>query len=170
MNIAESNVLIGVLKSIYVREQFTDDSPKMYLWLLDDLNASEVMAAVKIHGRRLPEGRFCPTPAELRGIITESREQAVPVGDAWEVVQKQIRRHGYSGWEAVDFGNPAILAAVKAVTWKRMCHDENQQFVRRDFDKHYEDAVKDLRRDAQVGDATVSSLAAPSAPALKAAS
>ena len=150
MTISEATKLVAILKGVYLREQFTDASPRAFLWLLEDLPFDVVLQAAKIHGTR---SKWCPTPAELRAIIAEMAVPKIPAGDAWEIVQKQIRRHGYADFASCDFGDPAITSAVRAVGWRRLCLDEDQKFIRREFDEALERAQAEAVTKAQTGSA-----------------
>ncbi len=162
MNLSEATKFVAILKGVYLREQFTEASPKSFLWLLEDLQYEAVLRAARIHGIR---SKWCPTPAELREIIDESKAPNISTGEAWEVVQKQIRRHGYDAWENCLFGDEAILAAVKAVGWRRLCYDDNSQgYVRRDFDLALVRAQERSRKEIQTG--SVDAISAPHLAAL----
>ena len=152
MNISEATKLVAILKGVYLREPFTEESPKAFLWLLEDLPYELVLQAAKIHGTR---SKWCPTPAELREVIAEKAAPAVPAGEAWEIVQKQIRKNGYAGFSDCDFGDEAITLAVKTVGWRRLCLDEDQKFIRRDFDQALETCQERVRKDVQTGAAGV---------------
>lgn len=149
MNLVEATKLVAILKGVYLREPFTEESPKSFLWLLHDKAYDEVLAAAQVHGMR---SKWCPTPAELREIITEQLVPIVSGGEGWQVVTKQIGKHGYTGWDSVDFGSDAILEAVKQVGWKRICQDDNSQgYVRRDFETALKNVQERMRRDVQSG-------------------
>lgn len=148
MNLSEATKLVAILKGVYLREQFTDESPQAFLWLLEDLPYDVVLQAAKIHGTR---SKWCPTPSELREIIANQAVPAIPAGEAWEVVQKQIRKNGYAGYDQCAFGDEAIDAAVRRVGWRRLCLDEDQKFIRRDFDQALEAAQERIRTDVQSG-------------------
>lgn len=154
MNEIEAMELVGLLKSVYLRETFTAMSPQAFAWALSDLPAAAVMQAASIHVRR---SKWAPTPAELRDIVTEQAGAAMPAGDAWERTLKLVRRHGrdYGADAMAELernGETAILDAVRAVGWRRICdEDVTKGYLRRDFDQAYEAAVKRERTEAQVG-------------------
>jgi hypothetical protein len=150
VTLTDAAKLVAVLKGVYLREQFTEESPRAFLWLLEDLPVEAVMAAAKIHGTR---SKWCPTPAELREIIAEQATPKMPAGDAWEWVQKQVRKCGRDGFAAVIFEDQAIKDAVRRVGWRRICDEDTSKgdFVRRDFDAALAAAQTERRRDVQSG-------------------
>lgn len=149
MNLSEATKLVAMLKSVYLREQFTEQSPNAFLWLLEDLPYESVLQAAKIHGTR---SKWCPTPAELREIIADEAVPTISAGEAWETVIRQIRKHGYANFDQCDFGDEAILAAVKSVGWRRICLEPDEKgYIRRDFEQALEVAQHRIRRDVQSG-------------------
>lgn len=151
MTLTEAAKLVAILKGIYHREQFTEESPTAYHMLLDDLAYGDVLAAVKVHGRR---SKWCPTPAELRDIITEQNVPEMSPGEAWQLVKRQINRHGYDSRGLWTFDNPAIAAAVTAVGHSHICFSE-EQYARRDFEAAFKSAQDRQRRDVQDGSAAI---------------
>ncbi len=78
---------------------------------------------------------------------------------------KQIRKHGYANFDQCEFGSDAILAAVKSVGWRRICHDDlSTGYIRRDFDQALAVAQDRLRRDVQSG--STDAIAEPNLTAL----
>ncbi len=153
MNLSEATKLVAILKGVYLREQFTEESPKSFLWLLGDLSLDDVLEAAQIHGRT---SKWCPTAAELREIIANKAFPAIPSGDAWEIVQKQIRAHGHSGFGQCNFGNDAVEMAVRRVGWRRLCLDEDQKYIRRDFDLALTAEQERTHKDIQSGSVAIS--------------
>jgi len=162
MNLSDATKLVAILKGVYLREQFTEESPQSFLWLLGDLPLDVVLEAAKIHGMT---SKWCPTAAELREVIAKKATPEIASGEAWETVLKQIRKHGYDNFDQCEFGSDAILAAVKSVGWRRICWDDlSNGYVRRDFDVALEAAQQRQRRDVQSG--SVDSVSAPKLTAL----
>ena len=151
MNLSEATKLVAILKGVYLREQFTEESPQAFLWLLGDLPYDEVLAAAQIHGRR---SKWCPTAAELREIIAEQTTPQTTPGEAWELVKKQMLRYGMSRYAEWTFDDPAIAAAVKAAGVTHLCTSE-EHYARRDFEKAFGDARQRARLAVQDGTAAL---------------
>lgn len=149
MNLTEAAKLVAILKGVYLREQFTEESPQAFLWLLGDLPFQAVIDAAQIHGRR---SKWCPTPAELRDIIAEQTVPETTPGEAWALVKKQMARYGLARYGEWEFDDPAIADAVKAAGVSHLCTSE-EQYARRDFEKALTDAQERRRRGVQDGTA-----------------
>lgn len=120
-----------------------------YIADLSDLPAPLVVDAITKLRR---SSTFMPSVAEIRDMVVNAAVPELSSGEAWSVVQKQIGKHGFKGYERCDFGDQAIADAVRSVGWRRICLDDNEKgFVRRDFDTAYETAVKRQRRGVQDG-------------------
>lgn len=152
MNLSEAHKLVAILKGVYHREKFTEESPLGYHMLLDDIPYADAMAALMIHGKR---SQWCPTPAELRAIIAEqTAPPEISHGAAWEQVQKQINRHGANNGADAVFDHPAVAAAVAAVGWKRLCLEETK-YITGEFNRQLEAAQEKARRGVQDGTAAL---------------
>lgn len=149
MNRNQTTKLLTTLASVWSDETIDDAKINAYEWALSEMPYEIVEQAVKVWLRR---SKWFPKPAELLDLITESAVPAVSSGEAWEVVMKQIRLHGFAGSEHCEFGDETILAAVKAVGWRRICLDDNSDgYVRRDFDLAMKAAQERRRREVQSG-------------------
>lgn len=154
MDRIETMKLLSILSSVWSGETIDDDKITAYQWALADVPYPLVEQAARVYLRR---GKFFPKPAELLELIAEASVPEITSGEAWEVVRKQIGKHGFKGYERCDFGTQAIADAVRSVGWQRICLEDTSKgnFVRRDFDHAYEVAVKRLRRDVQDGAAAL---------------
>lgn len=152
MNRPETIKLLSMLNSIWRDEVIDDVRIDGYYFVLAEFEFPALMAAAKVHMHR---SKWFPKPAELLEIMAESQAPAISAGEAWELVMKQVRRNGFNGWDDVVIEDPAVLAAVKQIGWRRICLDEKPEFVRRDFDIALEDAQRRARRDVQTGTAAI---------------
>lgn len=147
--------LVAAVKSLvdrYPNRNITADTIMGYVEDLEDLPEPLVCAAI-VRLRRT--STFLPSIAEIRALVIEAVEApAMSAGEAWEIVQKQINRHGSMGYEHVTFDDPAIADAVRAVGWRRICLDE-LKYVRRDFEVALSASQDRHRRDVQDGSVAI---------------
>lgn len=164
MNRQETTKILMTLASVWSNE--TIDEPKItaYQWALADVPYPAVEQATRT---LLRSAKFFPKPAEILELIADAHIPQVSTGEAWEIVQRQIRAHGHANFDQCDFGNDAILAAVKRVGWRRLCLDEDQRFIRRDFDEALENAQERARKELQAGTKPLEALAAANVTALR---
>lgn len=75
---------------------------------------------------------YMPRPAEIRELSGELSLAALTV-QAWAAVRKAAASVG--AYESVDFG-PVVNAAIRLMGgWQRFCTEENNDFVRKDFER-----------------------------------
>lgn len=156
MNRQETTRLLTMLASVWSGETIDEDKITVYLWAWEPFPYLAMEAAAK---RYLVTGKFFPKPAELAELIAEQAVPAISTGAAMQLVQKQINRHGSTGEADITFEDPAIMEAVKAVGWKRICLEDRSKgdFVLRDFDAALKAAQQRQRRDVQDGSAAITS-------------
>lgn len=111
-----------------------DPTPALFegYWLglrsleIDDF-ASAVAASISTSKRM-------PVPAELRENAGEAPVSMLAV-QAWAKLRESAARHG--AYASVDFG-PVMNATIRTMGgWQRFCTEENNDFVRRDFEKTF---------------------------------
>lgn len=152
MNKAETMKLLSILSSVWSNEPIDDAKITAYQWALSDVTYAAVEQAAKT---LLRSAKFFPKPAEILELIISATVPEIPAGEAFEIVQRQIRKHGYAGLSDCDFGDEAITQAVRMVGWRRLCLDEDQKFIRRDFDAALETCQQRIRKDVQSGSAAL---------------
>lgn len=148
MNKSETAQILSTFAEVWSNEPVTPGKVDVYHAVLGVWSFEDMQQAALTYFTR---GKFFPRPADLLEIVTAQNTTETPAGDAWELVLKQVRRHGRSGFEDVVFDDPAVMQAVKRVGWRRICDDERPEFVRRDFDAALSSAQAELRRDVQAG-------------------
>jgi hypothetical protein len=151
MNRPETMKILAILASVWSSEPIDDAKITAYQWALADVPYRAVEVAA---GKLLRTAKFFPKPAEIMELIVDDLPMVAP-GEAWETVQRQIRKHGYKGWDQVQFGDEAISAAVSSVGWRRMCLDDDQRYIRRDFDAALEAAQQRVRKVIQCGEGSL---------------
>lgn len=149
MHKSETAKVLSTLRAVWSNEEITPEKIEVYHWVIGDYTFDQMMTAARVH---IGRGKFFPKPAELLEIVAETLVPAVSAGQAWELVLKQIGKHGRDGFGSVAFDDEAVLDAVKAIGWQRLCNDDNSKgYVRRDFDSAYENAVIRRRKAIQDG-------------------
>lgn len=143
----ETTKALLTLRAVWSNEEITPEKIEVYHWLLSDFTFEQVMGSVKTH---MTTGTFFPKPAELLALLSAKEVPAISPGEAWEVVQRQINRHGWDGYDRVTFDDPAIAEAVKAVGWKRLCLEETK-YVLTEFNRALVAAQDRRRRGVQDG-------------------
>lgn len=148
MNRQDTVKLLSILSSVWSDETVDDRKITAYLWAFEPFPYEAVEQAARLHMQR---SRFFPKPAELLELMAE-QVPTITTGEAWELVLRQVRRHGTVGFADVTFDDPAIMAAVKSVGWRRICLDDDSKgYVRRDFDEALATAQRRLKLDIQGG-------------------
>lgn len=80
--------------------------------------------------------KFMPHPSDLKEIVVKFRnpEAFKPAQEAWEEINKAIRRFGYYRQsEAFKTFDPKMKRVVKAVGWANLCHSERLDSLKRSF-------------------------------------
>ena len=147
VNKTETGTMLLKLRAVWSSEEITPDKIDMYHWLLSDVPFEAVMLAVRAH---MGTSAFFPKPAELLALLSAKEVTALSPGEAWEIVQRQINRHGWDGYDRVTFDDPAIAEAVRAVGWKRLCLEETK-YVLTEFNRALVAAQDRRRRGVQDG-------------------
>lgn len=131
---------------------------KGWAWILDDLDASTVLAALK---RRLATSKWLPTPAEIRAIVDEERHgRRRPGGDAWGDVLAEVSRTGR--YRVPQFADPIVARAAVALKWVELCDSENTTADRARFIDLYDALATSAAEDRSV--ATLSGVSRPALP------
>lgn len=154
MNRQETMQLLSMLGSVWSTEPITDEKITVYHAIFERFPFERVKDAGITYMTR---GKFFPKPADLLELIAADAVPAISVGEAMQLVQKQINRHGYDGFDRVAFDDPAIMEAVKAIGWRRICLEDRLKgdYVLRDFGEALERAQARQRREVQDGSAAI---------------
>lgn len=149
MTKTETGKILMTLKAVWSNEDISPEKIEAYHWLLGDFPFDQVVAAVRVY---MTQGTFFPKPAEILALIATAEQPRVSGAQAWEIVTKQIRRHGFVGFASCDFEHAVILDAVEAVGWRRLCLDDDEKgFIRREFMVAFDAALHRGRHDVQLG-------------------
>jgi len=124
----EAGKVLSALRAAYPRQQVGADTVLAYATMLEDLDAREVMEAVK---RLMATSRFFPTIAEIRQEVVTGRDDVVTGEQAWGEVVRKIGSVG--SYQTPEFSDPRTGAAVQCLGWKNICRDENMTATRARF-------------------------------------
>lgn len=85
--------------------------------------------------------RFFPSIAEIKAAMAESDLNRLSSDQAWNNVQYAISRYGYYQPEkAMESLTPEEQATVKSLGgFQKLCQQENNEWLRKDFCKIYDD-------------------------------
>lgn len=85
--------------------------------------------------------RFFPSIAEIKAAMAENDLNRLSSDQAWNNVQYAIGRYGYYQCDkAMESLTPEEQATVKSLGgFKRLCQQENTEWLRKDFCKIYDD-------------------------------
>lgn len=126
----------AILKQLFAafpNAQVTPETVAVYMRLLRDIQPADLQVAVD---QSIATCKFLPTVAELRdtlhGLTVVGQ---LTWGEAWEDVQKEMRRIGSYGVPA--FSSDLTAAVVRSMGWKTLCASENPQTDRAQFRDMY---------------------------------
>ena len=126
-------MVLEQLFSCYPNTEVTPQTVAMYVRLLQDIPPDELQTVVD---QAVATSRFLPTIAELRDMRHSLARLGAPTwADAWDAVQREIRRVGSYGLPRFD--DPLTERAVKAMGWKAICASDNPATDRAQFRDMY---------------------------------
>lgn len=115
--------------------KFSDAGARMYLAVLDDLNADAVLSAMAECAKT---SKFMPTPAEVRERVSGGNV-ADRASLAWDIYERAVRMEG--PYRTVQFLDPYIGLTVKSLGgWQKCCEIPEHIFDvhhRKDFERVY---------------------------------
>lgn len=121
--------ILKQLFAAYPNTQVTAETVAVYLRLLGDIAPSDLQVIVD---QAVATCRFLPTVSELRDSLHALETMGeLSWGEAWEDVQKEIRRIGSYGVPV--FKTELTAAVVRSMGWKVLCASENPQTDRAQF-------------------------------------
>lgn len=139
------------IKAAYPNSNVLPDKYAMKVWyrMLGDLESSVVENAVWEHIGTSP---FPPSIAEIREKCTARLSPMVTDwGEAWEEVQRAIRKYGrYREEEALASLTRMTAVAVRRMGFQNLCSSDNPVADRAHFQRMYEGMVKEEKRQTQI--------------------
>ena len=122
------------LVAAFPNSQATPETVTVYAEVLSDIPIQELRIVVN---QVLAESKFLPAIAELREMHRKLGNVAkLTWADAWELVQKEIRRVGSYQLPKID--DETTARVVKAMGWRSLCASEEPEIMRAQFRQMYE--------------------------------
>lgn len=151
MNETEFELLAAAIKSAYPNSKVLLDKYGMRTWYkaLMDLDYKVAENAIWEH---ISTSVFPPSIADIREKCTARLQPMVTDwGEAWEEVQRAIRRYGsYQEDAALASLSRLTAVAVRRMGFKNLCLSENPVADRAHFQRMYEGMVKEEKHQTQL--------------------
>lgn len=146
MTFEEWKILVKGLKSAYTSTFFLPDADAVKVWyqLLKDISYQELNDAIMYW---IQTQRKEPTIADLRALVSDTRETIEDWSEAWEDVKNAIARYGYyQPEEALESLKYLTREAAKRFGWSALCmmETDNENVNRAQFRDIY-NAIKTRR-------------------------
>lgn len=117
MNGLDTGTVLKQLFACYPNTEITAGTAAMYMRLLSDIPADELQTIVD---QAVATCKFLPTIAELRDMRHNLNTlDRLTYGEAWELVQKEIRRVGYL--QKPKFADETTAKVVAQMGWLYLC-------------------------------------------------
>ena len=161
MNKHETATMLAYLSAAYPQVVVTKDTARVFHEVLSGLEHNKVMEACREIVR---ESSFFPSAAEVLKSVARTQGVLSPTATAaWNDVLRQVTRHGMQG--TPEFAHATIAAVVQSIGWRNICMSENQEVLRSNFLKMYEEAARQIDRTrlAEVAGSVPDALEAPKA-------
>lgn len=133
MNPEETHEALMFMFAAYPNTEWSTATQGVYVKYLADIPVDELRTVI---GQAIATCKFPPTVAEIRetwhGL---SRVGRLTYGEAWELVQKEIRRVG--SYSKPQFSDETTARVVAAMGWKELCMSEDQGRDRAQFRDMY---------------------------------
>lgn len=151
MTRSETIKIMGELSIAYPRNQIFGDAGQIeaaaVLWheMFADMPFEVVQVAVR---KLMLESQFPPTIADVRARVAEISHPSSNLGvdEAWAIVWKAIKRHGWCNEkQALASMPPNIAKLIHGMGWYDICMSENIDVVRGQF-RHMYEAMQNRER------------------------
>ena len=140
MTESEIAQLIAVMQAAWPERNWKGPALMVYQIGLDDIPYEAANAAV---GMLIKRSTFCPSPAEIRQVATESLAADIPTVDqALGELQEALIR--YWPHQTPAFSHPLIANAVRAIGWRQISESERPGVER----AHFRDVYTSMRESA----------------------
>jgi hypothetical protein len=127
---------LGILNqmfSAYPNTPISEEGIVVYVRLLQDIPTADLQTVVD---QAIATFKFPPTIAEIRDMYHGLQHvDQLSWTEAWETVQKEIRRIG--SWGVPQFTDSLTTRVVQAMGWKTLCASDNPGTDRAQFRDMY---------------------------------
>ena len=137
--------LMQQLVAMYPQREVGEATVVGYLQATSDLPLEALRAAV---AEAIKTEDWLPPVAKLRRLVVERLAPALPAGDAWGLVLREVSRVGWRG--TPEFSHPAIAEAVKSIGWNRICLGEATK-VQEEFGKVFDKTMARHQSEVMAG-------------------
>lgn len=139
MNPTETAKVLALCSVAYPQYPVTKETVQVYHELLADLEMVQVEKAVR--DLLMTSDRWLSVAAIRKRVAENHKALAPSKATAWMEVREQASLEGRSG--RPKFSHPAIEKAVRTIGWYDICMSTNQETMRSQFWKCYDDIVKE---------------------------
>ncbi len=143
--------LVAALTAAFPRAEIGENTVRVYIDMLADLDFDEAQAAVK---KLMATSTFFPSIAEIRQAVADLRTRHLPEPEeAWEEVMRELRRVGgyLDIYGPLQFSCEEVRRAVKAIGWQTLCMSESIGVERAHFLRIYDTFRRRTKEDANLG-------------------
>ena len=142
MNKHETASMLAYLSAAYPNVAVTKDTARVFHEVLGELDYQRVMEGCREIVR---ESAFFPSAAEvLKSVARTQGVLSPPATAAWNDVMTQVSRLGMQG--VPEFAHATTAAVVQSLGWRNICMSMNQEVLRSNFLKMYEELAKHIDR------------------------
>lgn len=141
--------LVAALAAAFTNNKLTDDSIRVYVSMLSDLDFDAANAGI---ARLVATAKFPPTIAEIReATLAMASGEVRAGGDAWGDLLKAVARWGRNRQPGKDFHfeDPVVAEVVAALNWRELCDSEHPEAARARFIQLYDKLAANRRRSEQ---------------------
>lgn len=138
----ETATMLGYLAAAYPNATVTKETARVFHEVLQGLEHGMVMSACREIVR---ESAFFPSASEVLRSVARTQGVLSPSSTmAWGEVLEQVRLNGMR--TIPEFAHATTAAVVKAIGWRNICMAENQEVLRSNFLRMYEEVSKENDR------------------------
>jgi hypothetical protein len=133
MNAQDTLDVLMQLFACYPNTEVTKHTTAMYVRLLQDISPADLQTVVD---QAVATCKFMPTIAELRDMYHGLQHVGrLTYVEAWDMVQKEIRRIG--SYSKPRFEDAITAQVVASMGWRELCMSETPEITRAQFRDMY---------------------------------
>lgn len=138
---------LSIITAFFPDRRITDEMITGWHIMLEDMPYELAEQALKAV---LSKNRFFPSIAEIREEAAAIARPMPTAAEAWEEVNKERQRVGWSFIKKPEFSDELIERTVEAFGWDGLCASENIDVARGQFLKLYRELAKQKRERVQI--------------------